>query len=190
MLESLQQSPAVDTFWRVTVPQIEPSLVSGLVVVKASGSGQMGIRMSEPKKSAVDLTKQPSSFSTQMHAPAIWVALGRTVAIFRFLEDTLGKAIFAYTGMGKIPEEQSDEAEENRTLILQHENAVSESFSSLVATYRKAVRDHDGATIENLSYLLDHLKEAEKLRNVPCHESWKKKPDTERLSRNVCGMIA
>jgi hypothetical protein len=45
----------------------------------------------------VAFDKLPPSFPTQAHAPAFWEALGRAVATFGFLEETLGKAIFAFT---------------------------------------------------------------------------------------------
>ena len=52
------------------------------------------------------------AFRLQAHASAFWEALGRAVATFGFLEETLGKAIFAYTGMRQIPEERINAAYE------------------------------------------------------------------------------
>ena len=74
--------------------------------------------MQEPNRFAVAFDQLPSSFPTQAHAPAFWEALGRAVATFGFLEETLGKAIFAYTGMRQIPEEQINV--ENFDVLIAH----------------------------------------------------------------------
>jgi hypothetical protein len=134
----------------------------------------------EPNRSVVAIDQLPPNFPTQAHAPAFWEALGRTVATFGFLEEVLGKAIFAFTGMREIPEEQINAAYESWKLTLQH--VLSDALRSLIDTYGKAVRDHGGATIENLDVLIDRLDEAARLRNVLCHGSWNKKPDTEGRS--------
>jgi hypothetical protein len=96
--------------------------------------------MLEPKRSVVAFDRLPPSFPTQAHAPAFWEALGRAVATFGFLEETLGRAIFAYTGMREIPEEQINAAYEKWTLTLQH--ALSDALGNLIDTYGKAVREH------------------------------------------------
>ena len=51
----------------------------------------------ESKRFIVDLNKLPSLFPTHRHSPMFWEALGRTIATFGFLEEVLGKAIFAFT---------------------------------------------------------------------------------------------
>jgi hypothetical protein len=106
--------------------------------------------------------------------------LGRAVATFGFLEEILGKAIFAYTGMRKIPEEQINAAYEKWKLTLQH--ALSDALGSLIDTYDKAVRNHGIAAVENFDELIIRLREAATLRNVLCHGSWNKKPDAEGRS--------
>lgn len=136
--------------------------------------------MQKPNGSVIAFDQLPPSFPTQAHTPAFWEALGRTVATFGFLEETLGKAIFAYTGMRVIPEEQINAAYEKWVLTLQH--ALSDPLGCLIDTYGKAVRDHGGATIENFDALTDHLREAARMRNVLCHGSWNKKPDAEGRS--------
>jgi len=136
--------------------------------------------MLEPNRSMVACDQLPPRFPTQAHAPAFWEALGRAVATFGFLEDTLGSAIFAYTGMRQIPEEQINAAYEKWTLTLQR--ALSGTLYPLIDTYHKAVIDQTGATIENFDVLIDQLREAARLRNVLCHGSWNKKPDAEGRS--------
>jgi hypothetical protein len=136
--------------------------------------------MPEPNSFVIAFDQLPPNFPTQLHAPAFWEALGRAIATFGFLEETLGKAIFAYTGMREIPEEQINSAYEKWTLTLQH--ALSDTLGSLIDTYGKAVRDHGGAKVGNFDVLIAHLREAASLRNVLCHGSWNKKPDAEGCS--------
>ena len=137
-------------------------------------------RVPEPKRSVIDVDQLPHSFPTPVHAPAFWEALGRVVATFGFLEEILAKAIFAFTGMRKIPEDESTAAYEKWGVTLEH--ALSDPLGNLVDTYGKAVRNHGGATIENLDVLIDRLREAARLRNVLCHGSWNGKPDAEGRS--------
>lgn len=45
----------------------------------------------------VDLDNLLDKFPTHRHEAAFWESLGRAVATFGFLEEILGKAIFAFT---------------------------------------------------------------------------------------------
>lgn len=136
--------------------------------------------MREPNRFVVALDQLPSDFPTQEHSPAFWEALGRAVATFGFLEETLGKAIFAYTAMSKIPEEQIDAAYQKWTLTLQH--ALSDALGKLINSYQDAVRDRGEAEIENFEILIAQLREAAQLRNVLCHSSWNNRPDADGRS--------
>ena len=136
--------------------------------------------MQEPKKSKIAISQLPTGFPTHMHAPDFWEALGRATATFGFLEEVLGKAIFAFTGMRQIPEEQRDDAYAKWIVTLQR--ALSDTLGSLIDTYGKAVRDHGGTTFVNFDDLVVRLREAARLRNVLCHGSWSKKPDAEGRS--------
>ncbi len=51
----------------------------------------------QAKRLIVDRDKLPPLFPTHRHSPQIWEQLGRTVATYGFLEEVLGKAIFAFT---------------------------------------------------------------------------------------------
>ena len=64
--------------------------------------------MSDGKMPVIAVDRLPVDFPTQCHTPAFWEALGRTVATFGSLEEALGKAILAFTGMTEIPEEQKE----------------------------------------------------------------------------------
>lgn len=112
----------------------------------------------------------PEGFPTHKHAPAFWEALGRAVATFGFLEDTLCKAIFAFTATTEYEESEIEEAYKN--WLPMQERALVDPLGNLIDVYGKAVRNNSGATIENLDALLEDLRSASKFRNVICHGSW------------------
>lgn len=99
-----------------------------------------------------------------------WEQLGRTVATFGFLEEVLGKAIFAFTATRRYPEIEAQAAFEKWLPTL--ERALIDPLAGLIDTYGKAVRDNAEATIKNLDDLLSELRKASVIRNVLCHGSW------------------
>ncbi len=135
--------------------------------------------MPEPKRYVINLDELPSQFPTNMHEPSFWESLGRAVATFGFLEETLAKAIFAFTATKPYSEEEGQTALDNWLPKLQ--NALSDQLWNLIKSYAKAVREHPDATIENLEELVQQLKKASKVRNVICHGSWRS-PNTEGAS--------
>jgi len=88
------------------------------------------------------------------------------------LEETLGKAIFAFTGTRKYPSEAEAEAA-FREWLPTLEKALSDPLGGLIDSYGKAVRQHGEATISNLDDLLHDLRKASSVRNVLCHGSWR-----------------
>ena len=48
-------------------------------------------------RSIIDRDKLPPLFPTHRLSPQFWEQLGRTIATYGFLEEVLGKAIFAFT---------------------------------------------------------------------------------------------
>lgn len=131
--------------------------------------------MAELKRHILDLETLPKMFPTHKHEPMFWESLGRAVATFGFLEEILGKAIFAFTATQPYSEEEFQNAYNNWLPKLQ--NALSDQLWNLIESYGKAVREHPDATIENLDELLDELKKAAKIRNVICHGSWQSPND-------------
>lgn len=127
--------------------------------------------MAEPIRHVINLDALPKMFPTHKHEPMFWESLGRAVATFGFLEETLGKAIFAFTATKPHSDEEARKAFEKWIPKLQ--NALSDQLWNLIESYGKAVREHPEATIENLDELLAQLKEAAKIRNVICHGSWR-----------------
>jgi len=121
--------------------------------------------------SVVDLGALPKQFPTHMHEGAFWESLGRAVATFGFLEEVLGKAIFAFTATRPYDEAEIQQAYEEWLPKLKR--ALKDPLGSLIDAYGKAVRDHGSATIENLDELLTDLRKASAVRNILCHGSWR-----------------
>lgn len=124
----------------------------------------------DPQRSIVDRDKLPDFFPTQRHSGEFWEALGRVIGTFGFLEDTLARAIFAFTATREYSEEEIEDALNNWLPKL--ERALSDQLWNLTETYSKSVRDHKGPKIDNFDELVDDLKKATVIRNVLCHGSW------------------
>lgn len=133
----------------------------------------------EPKRFAVDSRGLPALYPTHKHAPPFWEALGRTVATFGFLEETLGKAIFSFGATRDIPEGELEAEFEKWLPTLKR--ALSDPLGNLIGSYGKAVRANKSATITNLEDLLEDLRKASAVRNVLCHASLRA-PDAQGRS--------
>uniref|UniRef100_UPI0035CA2AC7 hypothetical protein n=1 Tax=uncultured Sphingomonas sp. TaxID=158754 RepID=UPI0035CA2AC7 len=131
---------------------------------------KMEPNMDESRRHVVAVDKLPLRFPTHRHSSDFWEALGRAIATFGFLEQTLGKAIFSFTAMRSYPEDKIQGAYQGwlRTL----ERALSDPLGKLITSYQEAVRDHGDASIENLDELFVDLRSAAVIRNVICHGSW------------------
>ena len=132
------------------------------------------------KRSQVDFDNLPAQFPTHLHSPEFWEALGRAVATFGFLEETLGKAIFSFTATRQYPETEIEAAYEKWLPTLQR--AFSDPLGGLIDSYGKAVREHPKAPISNLGELIDRLRKASSIRNVLCHGSWNRRSDEQGRS--------
>jgi len=135
--------------------------------------------MEEPKRHVINRDALPKMYPTHSQEPIFWESLGRVVATFGFLEETLAKAIFAFTATKPYSEEEVQKALDEWAPKLQ--KVLSDQLWNLIEIYGKAVREHPDATISNLDELLEQLKEASKLRNVICHGSWRT-PNSEGAS--------
>lgn len=129
--------------------------------------------MAERTRHVINLDVLPKMFPTHLHEPVFWESLGRAVATYGFLEETLGKAIFAFTATKPYSDEEVRKALAEWVPKLL--KALSDQLWNLIESYGKAVREHPEATIENIDELLERLKEAAKIRNVICHGSWRTK---------------
>src|SRR5688572_14762625 len=118
----------------------------------------------------VDIDGLPDRFPTHKHDAAFWESLGRAVATFGFLEEVLGKAIFALTATKKYDETELQEA--YNEWLPKLERALTDPLGGLIESYGKAVRDNPDIVVVGLEELLDLLRKASGVRNVLCHGSW------------------
>ena len=111
--------------------------------------------MAELLRHIIDLGALPKMFPTHKHEPMFWESLGRAVATFGFLEETLGKAIFAFTATKPYSEEEIQKAYENWLPKLQ--NALSDQLWNLIESYGKAVcgEENKGVRPRNFTHLLE-----------------------------------
>ena len=112
----------------------------------------------------------PLHFPTNRHAPQFWESIGRAIATFGFLEDTLCKAIFALSATTLYSEDEVEQA--YKVWLPKLEKALVDPLGNLIDVYGKALRENTSAKVENLDDLLTDLRGASALRNVMCHGSW------------------
>ena len=98
----------------------------------------------ELNRSIVDRDKLPPLFPTNRHSPQFWEQLGRTIATYGFLEEVLGKAIFAFTATRKYAPHEIDAA--YQAWLPQLERALTDQLWKLAESYGKAARDSAAAT--------------------------------------------
>lgn len=116
----------------------------------------------------IDKDNLPDRYPTHMLPSRFWEELGRSVAAFGFLEEVLGKAIFALTATKELkPEEVEKELEKFLPTL---ERALSDALGGLITSFQNAVIKNGGATIENLDELIADLRKAADFRNVLCHD--------------------
>ncbi len=127
----------------------------------------------------IDQDALPSRFPTHRHQGEFWESLGRTVGTFGFLEQVLGRAIFALSTTTRYDTAEIDSAYEEWSRTL--ERALTDPLGHLVGDYEKAVRRHPDATTDDLDHLVGELRKATRIRNVLCHGSWQE-PDANGAS--------
>lgn len=128
----------------------------------------------------VDPDSLPARFPTHRHQGRFWESLGRAVGTFGFLEEALGKAIFALSATKPYDPAEIEAAYEKWPRRL--EKALTDPLGGLIGEYEKVVRKHPDATNEDLDFLVCRLREASRIRNVLCHGSWQA-PNSEGASR-------
>ncbi|MDD5056820.1 MAG: hypothetical protein PHQ60_03030 [Sideroxydans sp.] len=124
------------------------------------------------KRSIIDKNMLPALFPTHRHSAQFWEHLGRAVATFGFLEEVLGKAIFALTATRRYNSEVETEAA-YREWLPKLERALTDQLWNLAESYEKAARENLDLTIENIDALVKDIKAATKIRNVLCLGSWR-----------------
>lgn len=120
----------------------------------------------------IDKAKLPPLFPTHQHDAAFWCSLGRAVATFGFLEQTLKKAILALTGTVPAPEDPEEAAAAVQEWQDQLTRSIVSPLNALIDTFAKAAREHTEAHLQNLDKFADTMRSAARLRNLICHSSW------------------
>ncbi len=134
----------------------------------------------ERKQAIINQAALPTTFPTHGHPPVFWEQLGRTIATFGFLEETLGKAIFAFTATTEYSEDDIDEVFAKWSDQLQR--ALTDTLIPLVDMYAKVVREHQDSDLANLDELVEDIKKVASIRNALCHGSWRQ-PDSDGRSQ-------
>ncbi|WP_456293242.1 hypothetical protein [Pseudomonas sp. AK106] len=127
----------------------------------------------------IDREHLPSDYPTHRHSGEFWEQLGRAVATYGFLEQALGRAIFALTATRQYGQDELEEAYGKWPGLL--ERALSDPLGPLIDAYREALDNHHEMPAAKPEQLIKDLKCAAKLRNVLCHGSWQV-PDVEGKS--------
>lgn len=125
----------------------------------------------EVKRAIINRDKLPPMFPTHGHSVEFWEQLGRTIATLGFLEEVLGKAIFAFTATRQYSPEEIDAA--YQAWLPQLEHALTDQLWNLAESFGKAARDNPSTTTENIGELIEDIKKATVIRNVLCHGSWR-----------------
>lgn len=130
------------------------------------------------KSHVIDRDKLHPDYPTQFHDAAFWEELGRAVATFGFIEEMLGKAIFALTGAKEFDPEGDPEAFSDWIKTL--EKALTDQLGGLIISYERALAENPRTKGNDYSALLAKLRQAKEIRNALCHGSWDKPDDQGR----------
>jgi kynureninase len=112
----------------------------------------------------------PEGYPTHLHQAEFWEWLGRVVGTFGFLENTLARAIFAFSGTREYAEEDVQSA--FAAWVPKLEKSLSDTLHPLIRAYEQEVLSHQHTKPEDFDALISDLKKAAELRNVLCHGSW------------------
>lgn len=110
-------------------------------------------------------------FPTHNHEPEFWEHLGRAIASYGFLEEVLGKAIFAFTATRNYEEHEIKHAYD--AWLPQLERALTDQLVNLAEVYGKVTKENPETTTTNVSEIVQDIKDAAGIRNVLCHGSWR-----------------
>ncbi len=122
-------------------------------------------------RTIINRASLPKMFPTQRHEPEFWEQLGRTIATFGFLEEVLGKAIFAFTATHRYTDDEIEAAYSAWPTKL--ERALTDQLTNLAESYGKVTREHSDISTKNAAVLVEEIKAAAIIRNVLCHGSWR-----------------
>lgn len=118
----------------------------------------------------IDLAQIPDDWPTHRHDSLFWNRLGRCVATFGFLEEMLGKAIFAFTATTEVVDLDLEAA--YAAWVPKMKKALTDQLGALIGSYESAVVKHQAESPAGFENLVANLRDASRIRNVICHGSW------------------
>ena len=128
-----------------------------------SGSDDTGYR--------VDRAHLPDRWPTHLCPADFWEELGRTIAAFGFLEDSLQRANLAITATREYKSVQ--EAEEAfKTWERDLELSMDETLGALVNRFVTALKDDERYSPRDEQEIGKRLKDVAWWRNALCHGAW------------------
>ncbi len=119
----------------------------------------------------VDRARLPEHWPTNGGSSALWEALGRTVATFSHLEDTMARAWFGLTATREFQNMEQAEAAFPRWEKALKESPT-DSLHSFTKMLKKAFDDDDRVPDEVAGTFLVHLDQVRVWRNALCHGVW------------------
>jgi hypothetical protein len=96
----------------------------------------------EPQGHLIDQAGLPQNYPTHAMGPEFWEQLGRTIATFGFLEEVLGKEIFALTATKMLPDDPTAAAEEYSKWLATLEHALTDQLRGLIDIFGKAIKNN------------------------------------------------
>lgn len=119
----------------------------------------------------VDRSRLPAEWPTHGGTPAFWEELGRTVAAFGCLEDTLARACFALTATREYADRGEAEAAfpKWRTKL---ERSLTDALGSLTSKIAEAFENDDRVPADVGTDIVRRLHELAVWRNALCHGAW------------------
>ncbi len=115
-------------------------------------------------------------YPTHNHSPDFWEKLGRAVPSFGFIEEILGRAIYALTGIRRCTLKEFVAG--YKAWSSQLNLALTGNLGQLADSFGRAARENPENVTENVDEIVEQIKAAARLRNVLCHGSWR--PPDER----------
>lgn len=129
----------------------------------------------------VDQEALPAGWPTHRQSDAFWIALGRAVASFGFLEWTIKGAVLALTGDRLAPNDDVEIQEALSAWGKQLMRASTATLVPLTKAFEAAAAGHGRANIVYVAELVRDINAVADLRNAICHASWN--PLTDESAR-------
>ena len=115
--------------------------------------------------------QNPPNWPTHKGCEALWEELGRTVATFGMLEDTLARAYFHITGQQE-PIEGVDPKEQLEAWAADLTGRLPETLKPLADRMKAAWKALDGELTEGRAAMANEIKVLADERNRLCHGAW------------------